>query len=359
MTNKKSFKEALKELAAPFTSGDVEWRIQSKTKDRKKGQAVPYINIRSIAARLNEVVGPENWQNDIVEWQMQKPALDSTLLLTAFQGDNENSMDRKGLKSFLENYYCSSVKACLKLYDWDNERWIEKWDAAPNTDIEGVKGGVSDAMKRVCVHFGMGAELYGLDNIWVELKDERYIADHEIKRLNAIVDGDKNAKYPSWHDKKSGDNSQSGNNNPGDNSPSGNNNPNSKTDNATVKQKAVLRTNKAELGLTDKQIDSIQKSEATRLIDSLYSGSNNSSEVQSKGEQTQGENPNGSLPNEPVVQGDHCSAGQVRFIRDLAPKAKITEEYLLNYYKVASLDQLTKAQAKECIDKLRNQQKAS
>lgn len=41
--------------------------------------------------------------------------------------------------------------------------------------MESTKGGLSDAMKRAAVQFGIGRYLYKLDSIWVPLKDGKYL----------------------------------------------------------------------------------------------------------------------------------------------------------------------------------------
>jgi len=45
---------------------------------------------------------------------------------------------------------------------------VTKWDGADNTDIESVKGGLSDSMKRAAVQWGMGRYLYALDEGWAD-----------------------------------------------------------------------------------------------------------------------------------------------------------------------------------------------
>lgn len=42
------------------------------------------------------------------------------------------------------------------------DQWLWKWDGAEMTDIEASKGGISSAMKRAVVHFGIGRYLYNL-----------------------------------------------------------------------------------------------------------------------------------------------------------------------------------------------------
>ena len=41
-----------------------------------------------------------------------------------------------------------------------NVSWVTKTDGADDTTIEGAKGGISDALKRAAVQFGIGRYLY-------------------------------------------------------------------------------------------------------------------------------------------------------------------------------------------------------
>ena len=52
-----------------------------------------------------------------------------------------------------------------------NNEWITKWDGAENTDIEGVKGGLSGSMKRAAVQWGIGRYLYNLEENWAIVSD--------------------------------------------------------------------------------------------------------------------------------------------------------------------------------------------
>lgn len=117
----------LKLLADPFPESDVEWRVQSSG---VKGDAVwarvlAYITNRAIMERLDDVCGPENWRNEY------KHGPDGAVLC--------------GI----------SIKVAGE--------WVTKWDGAENTDIEAVKGGLSNAMKRAGVQWGIGRYLYQLE----------------------------------------------------------------------------------------------------------------------------------------------------------------------------------------------------
>ena len=61
----KDAKTIREELARPFAPEDLEWRIQVTSKDKTSGLAIPYVTNRAIQDRLDEVVGPENWYNEL------------------------------------------------------------------------------------------------------------------------------------------------------------------------------------------------------------------------------------------------------------------------------------------------------
>jgi hypothetical protein len=51
------------------------------------------------------------------------------------------------------------------------DAWISKEDGGENSDIEPVKGGLSDAFKRAAVSWGIGRYLYGLDTGWHAIQE--------------------------------------------------------------------------------------------------------------------------------------------------------------------------------------------
>lgn len=116
-------------LAEPFSDEDLEWKVQAMKKEWKKALVTPYIRNPSIMQRLDEVVGPANWKNEFLP------------------GPNGGTI-------------CGiSIRI--------NDEWVTKYDGADNTDVEAVKGGLTSAMKRAAVQWGIGRYLYGLENIWV------------------------------------------------------------------------------------------------------------------------------------------------------------------------------------------------
>ena len=121
----------LVDLSKPFPAEDIEWRVQSSG-NKKSGEiwakVLAYVTNRAIMDRLDDVCGPENWQNKFE---------------TAPNG----------------GVLCGISIRC-------EHGWVTKWDGSDNTDIEAVKGGLSSSMKRAGSQWGIGRYLYKLDVDW-------------------------------------------------------------------------------------------------------------------------------------------------------------------------------------------------
>ena len=126
-------------LGAPFDQSAVHWRAQKFTKDGSKALALAYLDARDVMMRLDDVVGPANWQDSFAE--TPKGRVISTISLR-IDGD-----------------------------------WVSKSDGAGDTAVEGEKGALSDAFKRAAVKWRIGRYLYDMPTIWVPCeawrKDER------------------------------------------------------------------------------------------------------------------------------------------------------------------------------------------
>lgn len=136
---KKDPKSIHEELMKPFAAEDLGWRLQKAFENRGQmsGIAVPYVTNRAIMNRLDSVVGPENWYNDFKPW---------------------HAVGKK------ESQLCG-----ISIY-FDGRGFITKWDGAEDSDIESVKGGLSDSMKRAAVQWGIGRTLYNMDTVFVEVE---------------------------------------------------------------------------------------------------------------------------------------------------------------------------------------------
>lgn len=142
-------KEIQDALAAPFADSEIEWRIGQKTKDGKRASMLAYLDARAIMNRLDAVVGIGGWRDSYRESHGPKPG----------------------------------VECCLELKIGDE--WIGKCDAADQTDIESVKGGYSDALKRAAVKWGIGRYLYSIPVQWADLNERGYVPDGWRPRTSA------------------------------------------------------------------------------------------------------------------------------------------------------------------------------
>ncbi|AQQ55329.1 Rad52/Rad22 family DNA repair protein [Planococcus lenghuensis] len=124
-------------LKAPFQPSEIEWRVQSATRNQNGVRllVVPYITARGIMDRLDAILG--------AQWT-------STFQQMKIAGK--------------EGFGCSlSIKI--------GDEWITRTDGAEVSDIESIKGGHSNALKRAAVQWGVGRYLYDLPKFWVPLKD--------------------------------------------------------------------------------------------------------------------------------------------------------------------------------------------
>lgn len=151
------------QLEYPFTADEIEWRLVATNKENTKGLAAPFVDSRAIQKRLDSVIGRENWQNHFttVLGSAKEPAA----------------------------YICE-----IGIFYPDRNEWIYKSDGAGSTDIEPVKGGLSNAYKRAASMWGAGRYIYDLDGIWVQIElrgKNKIILDSEKPRIdrtyNAMV----------------------------------------------------------------------------------------------------------------------------------------------------------------------------
>ena len=134
-------------LSAPFAPNKIHWRAGAMSKDKTKTMALAYLDARDVMERLDEAVGPENWQN---------------------------------------KYTHSSPAICSIGIKVDGE-WIWKTNGAGETDIEGEKGALSDAFKRAAVLWGVGRYLYDVDSPWVAVDQYKKIVQSEYGKLNSAL----------------------------------------------------------------------------------------------------------------------------------------------------------------------------
>ena len=112
-------------LKRPFAINKLRWRQGGG------GKELVYITARDVMDRLDEVSGVEGWQTEF-----------------------DYIGDRMICKLSIRFYFKTE----------DVSKWVSSWitksDGADDSNIEGAKGGISDALKRAAVQFGIGRYLY-------------------------------------------------------------------------------------------------------------------------------------------------------------------------------------------------------
>lgn len=128
------------QLQAPFHPDDIEWRVQRESRDGSSVLVLAYVTNRAIMARLDEVFSPFGWQNSFHE------------------GPQGGLICKLGARAS---------------FNGEPGEWIWKEDGAENTKVEAIKGGLSSAMKRAAVQWGIGRYLYNLTDNWTKVQDKK------------------------------------------------------------------------------------------------------------------------------------------------------------------------------------------
>ncbi len=124
-------------LAAPFPPTQVSWRVGATSADKKSGLALAYIDARDVMERLDGICGPAGWQ-------------------VRYPHAGQKTVCEIGISIIREPE--------------GTVEWIWKADGAGDTDVEGEKGALSDALKRAASRWGIGRYLYSLGNVWVQIE---------------------------------------------------------------------------------------------------------------------------------------------------------------------------------------------
>ena len=176
--------EQAKALEYPFTFQEIEWRVLRVSKsDPTRAQVAAYVDSRAIQNRLDAVVGRENWQNTF----------------ESVVGSNNGT----------------TAHICrISIYYPERGEWISKSDGAGCTDVEPIKGGLSNAFKRAASMWGMGRYLYGLKNIWATIDEYKGISQNSYpeleKRYNQYVNHLLNKKQGSGKGNQQGPSQKQG-----------------------------------------------------------------------------------------------------------------------------------------------------
>jgi len=148
-----NYEQALKK---EFLPNELGYKPQGKPityKNPPQLQLLVYVDARAIQDRLDSVFGAFNWQ-------------------TAYRKEGEGFICTLSVQVQKDGKY----------------QWISKEDGSPESDVEGYKGGISTAFKRVAsAGFGMGRYLYESDNIYVDLFDSPVKGSKQYKDTSGKV----------------------------------------------------------------------------------------------------------------------------------------------------------------------------
>lgn len=126
----------LNKLADKFPEHEIEWRVQrcGISGNKPWAMVLAYVTARAVMNRLDAICGPHGWKDD-------------------YEHRANGVMCRLSIKV--------------------DDEWITKVDGAPETDIESFKGGISKALVRCAVKWGIGRYLYYLDCNFAECSIEK------------------------------------------------------------------------------------------------------------------------------------------------------------------------------------------
>ena len=121
-TKNQSWKALVNQLKNPFPPELLRRRNDAGTGNK----TLLFIDARDVMKRLDDVCGPENWKDEYKE-------------------------------------VAGGIVCTLYIRKGEGSEWIGKSNGASFTKIASVKGGISDALKRTAVEWGIGRYLYSLD----------------------------------------------------------------------------------------------------------------------------------------------------------------------------------------------------
>ncbi|MGB1322409.1 MAG: Rad52/Rad22 family DNA repair protein, partial [Vibrio gallaecicus] len=145
-------------LAVPFPASKIRWRIGNKTKKKDKATALAYIDARDMMERLDAVCGVSGWKDEYIT---EPPRM----IRKTKKGWNGNPDEH------WNEQICGRVICKLSIRDPETGEWITKSDGAGETNVEGEKGGISDAFKRAGVKFGINRECYGIKTTYLPIDE--------------------------------------------------------------------------------------------------------------------------------------------------------------------------------------------
>lgn len=146
--SRERLKEVLSELEVPFDPSVIEWRVTNTTKDKKRGQVIPYAGQRVYTDRLNALFSPAGWT--------RKYAVHTS-------ANFQRGKDQKTVAKVFVT--CDLTIFGVGSHSATGEEWTDDENAGTSAEAQ--------AFKRACSCFGLGRYLYYFTETWVDLDDRK------------------------------------------------------------------------------------------------------------------------------------------------------------------------------------------
>ena len=141
-------KELVAALEVPFDPAQIEWRVIHTSRDKSRGQVIPYSDQRTYTDRLNALFTPAGWTR---KYSIHTSA------------NFERSKDQKTAAKILVT--CELTVFGLGSHSATGEEWADNDNAGTAAEAQ--------SFKRACACFGLGRYLYYFTGTWVDLDDRK------------------------------------------------------------------------------------------------------------------------------------------------------------------------------------------
>lgn len=181
-------------LNAAFAPDELEWRIQQSgiKNGRPWAKCLVYVTARAIFNRLDSCVGPENWcLTEPTPVYAQSALYKGTKYNKTTYSFNVKELDDPEMQEVPNTLLGFTMGISIRI----NGEWVTRYDGADVTDFEPFKGGISSAIKRAGVPWGIGRYLYTFDEGWANFGPEA----KDSKLSAAIYNKDSSrTEYHNW-----------------------------------------------------------------------------------------------------------------------------------------------------------------
>lgn len=140
-------KELVDALEVPLDPSVIEWRVINTSKDKARGQVIPYADQRAYTDRLNALFTPAGWT--------RRYAVHTS-------ANFQRSQDQKTVAKVFVT--CDLTIFGIGSHSATGEEWADDENAGTSAEAQ--------SFKRAAACFGLGRYLYYFTGLWVDL-DER------------------------------------------------------------------------------------------------------------------------------------------------------------------------------------------